>query len=240
MVRLQINAQKLVLISSWVARVHVSICDWHVSYVLHDWFNSYVCDGWTQACRKLAKSTDSSERAVQTWKPFSWKVIEGQNVFINLPWRTILDFPMYSNLCRCTAHYRLFKLQQVITMNRETAGNHVPFQRLTYLLSQEQQNQTTGQLCVVYHHFICLTTRPASHVAYWNFTLTGPLTLRSRFSLSWPMTCVWPVNICFQSGLTINCIRNYPIKNAGIYPCDSVEFEHNTYCAQICRPCFLL
>lgn len=121
-----------------------------------------MCVWWLDTgCRKLAKSTDSSERAVQTWKPFSWKVIEGQNVFINLPWRTILDFPMYSNLCRCTAHYRLFKLQQVITMNRETAGNHVPFQRLTYLLSQEQQNQTTGQLCVVYHHFICLTTRPA-------------------------------------------------------------------------------
>ena len=43
MVHLQINAQKLVLISNRVARVYVSVSDRQVSYVLHDWFSSYVC-----------------------------------------------------------------------------------------------------------------------------------------------------------------------------------------------------
>ena len=46
-----------------------------------------------RACRKLAKSFDSSERAVRTWKPYSsWTgkyfeiilFLEGRNVFFNL------------------------------------------------------------------------------------------------------------------------------------------------------------
>ena len=40
--RLQISAQKLVLISCRVARTYVSVSDRQVSYVPHDWPNSYV------------------------------------------------------------------------------------------------------------------------------------------------------------------------------------------------------
>ena len=42
-VRLRISAQKLVLISSRVARTYVNVSDWRVSYAPHDWSNSHVC-----------------------------------------------------------------------------------------------------------------------------------------------------------------------------------------------------
>ena len=42
-VRLRISAQKLVLISSRVARTYVSVSDWRVSYAPHDWSNFHVC-----------------------------------------------------------------------------------------------------------------------------------------------------------------------------------------------------
>ena len=64
----------------------------------------------------------------------------------NIPWRpkyvcqfadwlqTVLDFPVPSNHCRCTAHYKLFlKAKTKVITNRETKEHHSPVQRLTYL-----------------------------------------------------------------------------------------------------------
>ena len=43
--------------------------------------------------------------------------------------------------------------------------------------------------------------------------------------MSRAMSHVWPVNTLFQIGLITNCVRNYPIKNANICPCDSAGFD---------------
>ena len=43
--------------------------------------------------------------------------------------------------------------------------------------------------------------------------------------MSCAMSLVWPVNTLFQIGLITNCVRNYPIKNADICPCDSAGFD---------------
>ena len=43
--------------------------------------------------------------------------------------------------------------------------------------------------------------------------------------MSRAMSHVWPVNTLFQIGLITNCVRNYPIKNADICPCDSAGFD---------------
>ena len=71
----------------------------------------------------------------------------------------------------------------------------------------------------------------AGHVACQNVTLTGLLTLTSHFKLSRAMKIiVFGLNICLQSGLTTNCVRNYPIKNA-----TRIYGIQTQYCAQICR-----
>ena len=90
----------------------------------------------------------------------------------------------------------------------------------------------------------------AGHVACQNFTLTGPLTLRSHFKLSRAMKIiVFGLNICFQSGLTTNCVRNYPIKNAtriiiwnsNTILCTNLQtlYTGGLECL-LCRSCFLL
>ena len=121
----------------------------------------------------------------------------------------------------------------------------MPFQRLTYLKNNKIQTVPTGHLCVICHHFIRLMSRLAMLLVR-----ILPLTLRSHFKLSRAMKIiVFGLNICFQSGLTTNCVRNYPIKNAtriiiwnsNTILCTNLQtlYTGGLECL-LCRSCFLL
>ena len=154
------------------------------------------------------------ESWVQTWKPYSsWT---GKYFDRIIPWRpkcvcqfanwlqTVLDFPVSSNHCRCTAHYKLFlKAKTKVITNRETKEHHTPVQRLTYLkknkMGQIRQFQPFFVLFVVISFALF-----QGHGTCQN-SLTGPLccslklTVRSYFTLPQTINHVWLVNTFFKS-----------------------------------------
>ena len=72
-VRLRISAQKLVLISSRVARTYVSVSDWRVSYAPHDWSNSHVC----VTALHFERKPDMSKFKEESWQK-AFKAVKEQ------------------------------------------------------------------------------------------------------------------------------------------------------------------
>ena len=167
----------------------------------------------------------------------------------NIPWRpkcvcqfanwlqAVLDFPVSSNHCRCSTHYKLFLAAKTkVFTNRKTKEHHAPVQRLTI------SRKTRWAKLDSFNPSLCRLS--SFHLPYVKamtlvrIPLQGLSVVQANCKVIFHTTTNYKSCLACQHFFQIrpitNCKRDKPIKNINICPCDSLNTMMCTNSQTLC------
>ena len=148
------------------------------------------------------------------------------------PW-----FPVSSNHCRCTTHYKLFLAAKTkVFTNRKTKEHHAPVQRLTI------SRKTRWAKLDSFNPSLCRLS--SFHLPYVKamtlvrIPLQGLSVVQANCKVIFHTTTNYKSCLACQHFFQIrpitNCKRDKPIKNINICPCDSLNTMMCTNSQTLC------